>query len=133
MWTTSEPLPFKHAAEALAHAILGHIDALEILPEWAEPLAVWRLLLRAGVRVPLVGASAKTSNRIPLGRCRTFAKLAAGETMSPGAWIEAVRSGRTVVSCGAFLQLNVDGEGPGETLDRNPGSTIHCRRHDGRS
>jgi hypothetical protein len=124
VWTKAERLPFKYANEAFAHAVLGHFDAVELSPDWAESLAIWHLLLRAGVRIPLAGASAKSSNRLPLGACRTFAKLGAGETMNPGSWIEGVRSGRTVVSCGAFLRLEADGVGPGETLERRLGSTI---------
>jgi hypothetical protein len=112
------------APEALAHALLGHIDAVEILSAWKESISAWYLLLRAGVRMPLVGASGKCGNAWALGAMRTYAKLKPDEAMGSGAWVNAVQAGRTIISSGQFLEFEVDGEYPGATLVRSAGSEV---------
>jgi hypothetical protein len=104
--------------EVLADLILGDIDALELDPNeyWRQRVTAWYSLLRAGMRCPLVGASAKVSNETPLGAFRTYAQLTAGEPFDLGKWIEAVRAGRTVISAGPFLKLEVDGRRPGQVI-----------------
>ena len=109
VWTNAAPSPIGHAAEALAHAILGHVDAVELSPDRPEALQVWYQLLNAGARVPLVGASGKRSNSIALGSHRTYAKLSDGESSNSVNWIEAVRAGRTVFSAGAWIEFTADG------------------------
>jgi hypothetical protein len=66
------------------------------------------------VWLPLVGASGKDSNRIPLGCMRTYAHVL-GE-FSPEGWIEAVREGRTFASSAPLVDLQVNGHRPGETI-----------------
>ena len=92
--------------EALVAAILGKIDAIEVnaLPR-KTPLFPWVYRLwDAGVFVPVVGASGKSSNAAPLGAMRTYARTQ-GET-----WVEAVRAGRAVVTSGPLLALACDGQ-----------------------
>ncbi len=108
-----------HAGEALADLILGHIDALELDPDSPYRLRAWYQLLNTGLRVPLVGASAKTSNRTPLGALRTYAHLPPETPFSYRAWIEAVRAGRTFVTTGPVLRFGVDGHSPGTELSRS--------------
>ncbi len=91
--------------EALVAAILGQIDALE----WSAsprkvPLIQWYYrLLNAGIRLPLVGASAKSSNRVALGSIRTYAQVDPQNRTYAG-WIDAVRAGRTFVTNGPILR-----------------------------
>ncbi|HZU38095.1 MAG TPA: CehA/McbA family metallohydrolase [Gemmataceae bacterium] len=100
----------------------GHIDALEVchLDGSACPTAIskWYQLLTAGLHVPLVGSSGKDSNAVALGAVRTYAHLRPNETFSYGAWIEAVRAGRTFITSGPLLQLTVNGQEPGATIER---------------
>jgi hypothetical protein len=56
------------------------------------------------------------SAEIPLGAIRTYARLAADAPVSFAAWADAVRAGRTFVSSGAFIDLQVDGHGMGDTV-----------------
>ena len=93
--------PAGSSGEVLIAAILGKIDAIEVTGEPRKvPLLPWVYRLwDAGFLVPLVGASGKDSNRIALGRTRTYARLE-GET-----WVEAVRAGRTVATEGPLLVL----------------------------
>ena len=102
--------------EALLCAHAGQIDAIEydggdkrlsFLPHYYR-------LLNAGIRLPLVGASGKESNRTPIGAVRTYAHVE-GEITYPN-WIEAIRRGCTFVTTGPLVRLRVDGRQPGECL-----------------
>jgi hypothetical protein len=121
--------------EALAAMLRGQIDAFEIsrfdVGEPA-PLGDWYRLLNCGLRVPLVGASGKDSNAVALGACRTYARVAVGETPSYAAWIDAVRAGRTFVTNGPILTLTVDGLGPGTVLQVPEGGRTARVRVEGR-
>lgn len=129
VWTGATTSPLA-GAEALAHAILGHIDALELTADVTEPLRVWRQLLDCGVRLPIVGSSAKNSNAVATGECRTWAKIQPDEPAEFRTWIEAIRAGRTVVSRGPLVPLTVDGEPPGSTLERSEGRTVEIESAD---
>ncbi|HEX4591407.1 MAG TPA: CehA/McbA family metallohydrolase [Gemmataceae bacterium] len=121
VWTDAFDPKAGHAGEALACLILGHVDALELDPGSPQRLRAWYKLLDAGLRVPLVGASAKDSNRTPLGVLRTYAHCGA-EPFSYTAWVNAVRSGRTFVSAGpADFAFKVNGVIPGEETPPNGG------------
>jgi hypothetical protein len=101
-----EPAGGIAGGEALVAAVLGKIDAVEVTdaPRKA-PLLPWVYRLwDAGVRVPLVGASAKDSNRTPLGAMRTWVKP------DGGTWLDCVRTGCTVASAGPLLTLTRDGD-----------------------
>jgi hypothetical protein len=94
--------------EALVAAVLGQIDAIEYdANPRPQLLRWWYRLLNAGVRLPLVGGSGKDSNRTAVGAVRTYARLDPGEPFSSGAWIEAVRAGRTFVTNGPLLKFDV--------------------------
>jgi hypothetical protein len=88
--------------EALVAAILGKIDAIEVTGAPRKmPLLPWVYRLwDAGFLIPLVGASGKDSNRIALGSTRTYVLLN-GQT-----WVDAIRSGRSVVTDGPLLSLD---------------------------
>jgi hypothetical protein len=105
--------------ETLVAAILGKVDAIEVGGRGRkQPLLPWVYRLwNAALPVPLVGASGKDGNAVPLGRPRTFARLAPGEPFTYKSWITAVRLGRTFVTDGPLLGLDVEGRGPGETVD----------------
>jgi hypothetical protein len=107
--------------EGLADLLLGKVDAVEVMHfgqgDEKHPWPfIWYDMLNCGLRVPLVGASAKDSNTVPLGRVRTYAQLQPDQTLSYGNWIEAVRRGKTMVTNGPMLQLFVEDQGPGATV-----------------
>ena len=84
--------------EALVAAILGKVDAIEVggRPR-KQPLLPWVYRLwNAGFLVPLVGGSGKDSNRVPLGRPRTYARLGPDDAVLTG-----------------VLAAEVAGDGPG--------------------
>ncbi len=111
------PLPY---AEIAADIVSGRIDAVELqalTPGIDGPsIREWYRFLNCGYRLPVVGGTDKMSAEIPLGAIRTYARLAADTPVSFAAWADAVRAGRTFVSSGAFVDLQVDGHGMGETV-----------------
>jgi hypothetical protein len=117
--------------EPLADLILGKVDAFEVDCFEDSPfkaLAAWYELLNCGLRVPLVAGSGKDSNAVALGALRTYARLLPGEPLTYKNWIEAARAGRTFVTNGPLLFLDVAGRGPGETIDlESDGQKVHVR------
>jgi hypothetical protein len=101
-----EPSAGVTGGEALVAAILGKIDAIEVASEQRKvPLLPWVYRLwDAGYLVPLVGASAKDSNRGVLGSVRTYARA------EEVGWLDAVRAARTFVTTGPLLTLTRDGD-----------------------
>lgn len=121
VWTDSmQPLPEFRYGEPLVGAILGDVDAFEVPCRFKEspfdPLDTYYALLNAGIVVPLVGASAKDSNRIALGSQRTYAYLGTQQEMTYAGWIEAIRTGKTYVTNGPLLHFTVDGVVPGRAV-----------------
>lgn len=111
--------------EALVQLVLGRVDALEIdAHQKGSPILLsWYRLLNAGLRVPLVGSSGKTSNAVALGGMRTYAQLGEGESFNYSTWIEAVRAGRTFVTSGPLLRSTIEsGHATGEVMGHGPGS-----------
>ena len=76
----------------------------------------WYRFLNCGFRLPIVGGTDKMSAEIPLGAIRTYARLEPGRPLSFESWADAVRSGRTFVTSGPFVELAVDGRQPGGTV-----------------
>jgi len=112
--------PFRHDAalpggEALVAAILGKVDALEItsamLSRGAGFLVNIYRLWNAGFRIPLVGASAKDSNKIALGAMRTYAQVMPNQERNYVNWVAAVKAGRTFVSSGPLLKFELSAHG----------------------
>src|SRR5262249_13335998 len=94
----------------------------------ARTLADWYRLLACGLRLPLAGASGKDRNTMALGGVRIYARLEPDQEFSYGAWVEAVRAGRTFVTAGPLLSLTVDGHGPGSVLSLSEGGqTVRVR------
>jgi hypothetical protein len=112
--------PGYRGADALANAVLGKVDAVEVdaLRWCTEERTEWYRLLNCGLRVPLVGGSHKVSNAIVLGRVRTYARLQEGEDFTYKHWIEAVRAGRTFVTNGPLLTFTVNELDPGAVIDQ---------------
>lgn len=111
------PLPY---AEIAADIVSGKIDAVEmqaLTPAIDGPsIREWYRFLNCGYRLPVVGGTDKMSAEIPLGAIRTYARLDPGVPVSFDAWAAAVRAGRTFVSSGSFVDLQVDGCGPGDVI-----------------
>lgn len=110
--------------EPLADLVLGKIDAFEIEEaDISGRLLAWYDLLNVGINVALAGSSGKECNLCALGALRIYARLSPGEQLSCKTWIEAVRAGRTFITNGPLLSFEVNGHGPGTTIDMGSTST----------
>jgi hypothetical protein len=123
------PLPY---AEIAADIVCGRIDAVEMqsLTPGADGPSIreWYRFLSCGYRLPVVGGTDKMSAEVPVGAIRTYARLDRDQPLSFGAWSDAVRAGRTFVSSGSFIDLQVDGHGPGEVIEvGRQGGTLEVR------
>jgi hypothetical protein len=124
------------ARELIADAPLGLVDGIELASCFDDRGAVvlYHHLLSCGLRLAAIAGTdsflsfargpATTSN--PPGWCRVYAQLH-GAALSVEGFAAAVRAGRTVVTNGPWLELDVDGSSPGEVLDVAPGDRLHVR------
>jgi len=102
------------------HTILGRGDFYDIVSIASDELVsadMYYHMLNVGARLTATGGTDNFSNvwRDPSGgTARTYARL--DGLISWGAWIEAVRAGRTVATNGPLLFARVDGQEPGSEL-----------------
>ena len=120
------------ARELVADAALGLVDSLDLIgPNDVESTAVlYHHLLNSGLRL---AATAGTDvwlsySRGPLlsnppGWARVYADLR-GAPLSVAAFQDAIRAGRTLATNGPWLELTVDGRGPGDVLEAKPGQAL---------
>jgi hypothetical protein len=92
VWCNPFEETLKNGGEALVALILGKVDAIELSaqPRKVPFLPMLYRLWSAGLHVPLVGSSAKQSNKTVLGAMRTVVE---GKD-----WIESVRTGATYIT-----------------------------------
>ncbi|WP_327091229.1 CehA/McbA family metallohydrolase [Nonomuraea sp. NBC_01738] len=109
--------PGYDARMSVVDAALGIVDSFSSAIGSAR---AYRRLIGAGNRVAAV---AGTPQRLgPIGRERTYAHVEGPLTAE--SYAEAVRRGRTFATTGPFLELSVDGAGPGATLNLQPGARV---------
>jgi hypothetical protein len=120
------------ARELVADAALGLVDSVDLIgPSDVEGATVlYHHLLSCGLRL---AATAGTDvwlshSRGPLlsnppGWGRVYADLR-GAPLSVAAFAEAVRAGRTLATNGPWLELEVDGRGPGDRVEAAPGRRL---------
>ena len=81
--------------------------------------AIYARLLNAGFRIAAAGGSdtfSDTSRDPPLGTGRTYVRLPEGA--GPEDWPLALRAGRSFSTNGPLLELDVDGHGMGDEVER---------------
>ncbi|MGJ5817458.1 CehA/McbA family metallohydrolase [Paludibaculum fermentans] len=98
-------------------------DALDILMQTHEKEVnangqkLWFLLLNHGYRIPATASSDSTfdnENRGTPGKVRVYTHMDGQPSIAAAA--DAIRRGRSFVTSGPLLLLEVDGQGPGSTL-----------------
>jgi hypothetical protein len=124
------------ARELVADAAIGVVDSIELVSCFDDRGAVvlYHRLLSCGLRLSAAAGTdaflsfshgpGTASN--PPGWGRVYAHLGA-EPLSVAAFQDAVRAGRTVVTNGPWLTLDVDGHRPGAVLDARPGDRLPVR------
>ena len=103
---------------------LGNIDSLDLNASYAGTVPLWYRLLNCGFRLTASAGTDTFLNRIrsrlPGGE-RVYVKL--DGALNYDRWIEGLRPGRSFVTNGPILQLDVAGHGIGDTLQLGgPGS-----------
>jgi hypothetical protein len=121
------------ARELVVDAALGVVDSVDLISPFDDEGAVflYHRLLSCGLRLAATAGTdaflsfshgpGVASN--PPGWGRVYAHLG-GQGLSVEAFKEAVRAGRTVVTNGPWLTLEVNGRGPGTVLDLAAGERL---------
>jgi len=129
-----EPQPLTKPAHTDADELpvdvaLGKVDYLEIVSfaDHQAAAAVWYRLLNLGFRIPAAGGTDAMANyatlRGPVGLNRVYASLANGP-LDSGAWLEALRQGRTFATNGPLLDFSLAGNPIGATLQLERGQAV---------
>jgi putative membrane-bound dehydrogenase-like protein len=106
-----------YAQEIYADAVQGDVDSVELLQFGIYrgiDLADWYALLSAGFRFPCVGASDFPACR-KLGDCVTYVEHDP-KANGPDSWLRRAAAGRSFVTTGPLLLLDVDGRNPGDRI-----------------
>jgi hypothetical protein len=114
------PLPNGEPAVLIA---TGRADAVEMITQRRSFHAEYYRYLNAGYPLPLVGGTDKMSADVPVGAYRTYASLG-DEEFTFDRWCAAVRAGRTFLSAGPIIGLEIDGKGIGDTVVRPGGGMV---------
>ena len=124
------------ARELVADAALGVVDSVDLISPTNDEGAVFlyhrllscglRLAATAGTDVFLSFSHGPGVASNPPGWGRVYAQLG-DRGLSVEAFKEAIRAGRTVVTNGPWLTLEVNGQGPGAVLDLAPGDRLDLR------
>ncbi|MDT9599758.1 CehA/McbA family metallohydrolase [Sphingosinicella rhizophila] len=107
--------------ELVADAVLGEVDALELLGLWSSGEGnsqLWYRLLNAGLDiVPIAGTDAfvDTHRGMALGTVRTYVQLD-GAPLSWSSYQSALKSGRSFITNGPILLFQVAGKEVGEVI-----------------
>ncbi|MFD9945424.1 CehA/McbA family metallohydrolase, partial [Nonomuraea sp. NPDC059022] len=119
------------ASALVADAALGLVDSLDVLTHASIPAtaAVYRRLLGAGNRLAVTAGTdtmisfTRSDNQSnPPGWGRVYARVDGALTAE--SFAAAVRARRTFATTGPWLELSVDGHGPGATIDAEPGGRL---------
>jgi putative membrane-bound dehydrogenase-like protein len=115
-----------YAQAIYADVVQKNVSAVELLQFGVYrgiELADWYAMLNIGYRLPCVGASDYPACRA-LGDCRTYVRLPAqsGPRGNPraeiSAWLKGAVQGRSFVTTGPLLALEIDGKKPGDVITR---------------
>ncbi|TMR91357.1 CehA/McbA family metallohydrolase [Nonomuraea basaltis] len=119
------------AREIAADAALGLIDTLDVLnhSSIAATAAVYRRLIGAGNRLSVTAGTdavlsfcRRGTASSPPGWERVYANVAGPLTAE--SYTEAILLGRTFATTGPWLEIGVNGHGPGDTLELAPGQRV---------
>ena len=129
----AEGVPFDGASpsEIPLDAALGVADFFDIncIPSSETgSAAIYARLLNAGFRLAAAGGSdtfSDTSRDPPLGTGRTYVRLPPGA--GPEDWPLALRAGRSFSTNGPLLELDVDGRGMGDEIERRGPARLPVR------
>ncbi len=106
--------------ELVVDAVLGDLDALEIVCLWSDEVLtsqIWHVLLNAGIPIaPSAGTDVMNNfyRTMAIGTSRVYAQTGSAQNWST--YMDALRNGRSFVTNGPFLDFSVGGTGPGHVV-----------------
>ena len=112
--------------ELIADAVLGDVDALEIICLWSNSYgitALWHQLLNLGIPIaPSAGTDVMLNlhRTMALGTTRVYVRT--GEEQSWAAYIMGLKEGHSFVTNGPLMEFTVEGMHPGEVVASGPAS-----------
>lgn len=107
-----------YAQAIYADFALGNVNAVELLQFGVYRgigLDDWYRILNSGYRFPCLGSSDYPACRI-LGDCRTYVQLDPQQGIVD--WLRSAAAGRSFVTTGPLLLLEVDGQAPGASIEK---------------
>lgn len=107
-----------YAQEVYADVVQDRIDAIELLQFGVYRgvgLIDWYRMLNCGFRIPIVGACDYPACR-KLGDCVTYVQSA--QAPDAAGWLHGAAAGRSFVTTGPLLLLEVNGQSPGARIAR---------------
>jgi hypothetical protein len=112
------PVPNGEPAALIA---TGRVDAVEFLVQSDYVHSEYYRYLNCGYRLPLVAGTDKMANEVPVGLYRTYVHIPADEEFTYDSWCRNMRLGRTFMTAGPIIGLNVEGSMVGDALQLPPG------------
>ena len=110
--------------EPAALIATGRVDGVEMLRHDPFNHVEYYRYLNCGYRLPLVGGTDKMSSDVPVGIYRTYARLSDDEEFNYDNWCKNVSRGRTFHSGGPIINLTVEGNQIGDTLQMSGPGTV---------
>jgi len=107
-----------YAQSIYADVVQGNLDAVELLQFGVYRgigLTDWYRFLNAGFRLPAVAASDYPACR-KLGDCITYVE--SGPAPDFKGWLRGASTGRSFVTTGPLVLMEVDGKRPGDTINK---------------
>lgn len=118
-----------YAQSIYADFVQNDLDAVELLQFGVYRgigLEDWYRILNIGYRFPCVGASDFPACR-KLGDCLTYVSRKEGKEPDFTGWLRGVSEGRSFVTTGPLLLLEVDGQRPGALIRQQTGDPRKVR------
>ena len=84
------------------------------------PIDLYYAYLNCGFRISASSGSDKMTTTVPMGSARVYTKT--NGTHSYEAWLDGIRKGRTFISTGPMIDIQVEDKGPGEDVKLGTGS-----------
>ncbi|HEY3079557.1 MAG TPA: CehA/McbA family metallohydrolase [Chloroflexota bacterium] len=94
----------------------GRVDGVEMIDFSGYKHLEYYRFLNAGYRLPLVGGTDKMSSEVAVGQYRTYVRVPSDEEFGYESWCRNLKLGRTFLSGGPILELQVDGAEIGDTV-----------------
>ena len=110
-----------HGLEAPVAVALGHVDALNIADGFPVEYDWYYRFLNCGFRLPI----STGTDWWEYDHNRVFVQTGSGFTYE--SWLAGLRAGRTFISNGPLLQLEVNGQGPGSVVKASGPLRVRAR------